>query len=664
MKSQVHAIHQVAEGIIADVLQAYPTIRGLDRDTQRLASLVEDRGLGLFSLDLPHLDKVLLQGLSLGQLILEGPLTRPYSKKIRVPRLFAGLWLRVFDSSGVILTSPDETAIFMLRQIFCLGKKIETPCAPARFNQTIQEYISIEESTRTPTYNWSGSEDLLWEGRPTVSFRDSLADFEFSCPRPGITPEQRLDRLNGSVARLERISARISSGLGFLDPQTFSEELWDRGDRPGVRHGPGAVADRRSREYKFEGFPYWPAKLQKVFPFDAFGVANPSVILEDDFEYPSSDLHPSTLYAVPKTAKGPRLIAAEPTANQWCQQMLLTWLLERLDCIFGDDFITIKDQGPSRRMAMSASVRGELATVDLSSASDRLSCWAVERFFRSNLTVLEAFHAVRSESVHIPYPGFEQTLLLKKFATQGSALTFPVQSILFLGCALASSGEDMTLLDYRHKYKGSVRVFGDDIIVPRHWYADLVDLLHYLGLKVNLDKSFSSGIFRESCGIDAVNGCNVTPTKPRSLRSDGPTSITSLIDTANNLWLSGLWNASKAVESMIPTWVTRLLPLGLKALAVDNIGVGTPTLASFSGYTLSHLAKRRNSSIFVDEVRTLRITSRARRKDVGGTGRLLQYFTERPDFSNPTEWEGGMSTRPRLTMRSGWEPIRTLSPSR
>jgi hypothetical protein len=52
-------------------------------------------------------------------------------------------------------------------------------------------------------------------------------------------------------------------------------------------------------------------------------------------------------------------------------------------------------------------------------------------------------------------------------------------------------------------------VFGDDIVITTEAYALLARVLQELGLVVNLDKSFSNGKFRESCGTDWFSGVNV-----------------------------------------------------------------------------------------------------------------------------------------------------------
>lgn len=550
MKSQANSLLQVAAGVLADIRLAYPQMRGLERDLLRLTSLVKDRGIGVFTLDLPLFDQLLLRGLEESVL----PDTRGFktvSKRVRVPRFASGLWLTVFDKSGVLLPEPDVNSIMFLRQLFCVGKKIELPCSYARTQKVLKEYHNVESGLRNPTLGWDL--DQLDDGHGVdLDFgqdlhRDNLP--LYSDTSNASTADQ--ERLSGLVNRLGHVCDLVATAIGDFDAYSFSEREFARGSGIGVRHGPGAVSDQKGGLFKYGGFPNWPDKLQQMFPIDAFGVLNASQLLDEDFRWPSSHEPPSRLIAVPKTAKGPRLIAAEPMAHQWCQQLLLEFLVQRMGEIFGRDFVTIKDQSPSQKMVISASVSRNLATLDLSSASDRLSCWAIERAWRKNMPFLRYVHACRTRWVRDDLshdgPIFRK---LRKFATQGSALTFPMQSLFFLCCALAVLPKKRTLKEYKRCYGKSVRVFGDDLIVPKHGYADLVLLLHYLELKVNVDKSFHKGYFRESCGQDSYKGYDVTPVKSKSYRSDGPKAVASLVDTANNLFLKGYWNAARVAESI------------------------------------------------------------------------------------------------------------------
>lgn len=580
MKSQANSLLHVAAGVLADIRLAYPQMRGLERDLLRLSSLVKNRGIGVFTLDLPLFDQYLLRGLEESILPDIRGFT-PVSKRVRVPRFASGLWLMVFDKSGVLLPEPDVNAIMFLRQLFCVGKKIELPCSKARIQKTLEEYHNVESRLRSPTLGWELDE--LDDGNGVdLDFGQGLHHSSLPlCGDSSDTSTTDKERLSSLVNRLGHVCDLVATAIGDFDAYSFSEREFARGSGIGVRHGPGAVSDLKGGLFKYGGFPNWPDKLQRMFPLDAFGVLNASQLLEEDFRWPSSHEPPSRLIAVPKTAKGPRLIAAEPLAHQWCQQLMLEFLVQRMGKIFGRDFVTIKDQTPSQKMVISASMRNDLATLDLSSASDRLSCWAIERAWRKNMPFLRHVHACRTRWVRddISHNGpiFRK---LRKFATQGSALTFPMQSLFFLCCALAVLPRKRTLKEYRRCYGRSVRVFGDDIIVPKHGYADLVLLLHYLELKVNVDKSFHKGYFRESCGQDSYRGFDVTPVKSKSYRSDGPKAVASLVDTTNNLYLKGYWNAARNAESIQGDRLRRLPILGVRR---GNYPSGCGDLGPLSG---------------------------------------------------------------------------------
>jgi hypothetical protein len=75
----------------------------------------------------------------------------------------------------------------------------------------------------------------------------------------------------------------------------------------------------------------------------------------------------------------------------------------------------------------------------LKSASDRISCWVIERLFRRSPSLLSALYATRTrwitQSLDKKSP---EACRLRKFSTMGSAVTFPVQTILFSVLAVSS----------------------------------------------------------------------------------------------------------------------------------------------------------------------------------------------------------------------------------
>lgn len=657
MKSLVSIVHTAVEHLLADAARAYPSLRTeFERDKHRLTSLVSNRGLGLFTLDLPSLDGVLTDALEVGRLTLDGPLTRPVSKGIRVPVLFRGLWLRVFDNSGSLRLDADPTAISFLRHIMCFGKKLTLQCTPARNLAAIKEFVDVERTMRRPSLDWESDAPFDRSRLACLSF-GSLREYESDTASPALFEDDR-ERVSEADAylleRLDTICRDVSTRFGLFDPVAYESKRLVDGRPSGTKNGPGAVSDRTAKQEKFH-FAYWPEKLQRVFPIDFFGHSAQSVCRS----YTNLE-HPSKLILVPKTAKTPRLIASEPSYHQWCQQLVLSFLVDGIKDVFKGRFISLEDQSKSHPLVHSASLNRLLATVDLSAASDRLSCWTVERVFAKNLSLLDAFHAVRTRVIGRSRSADIDFAFLRKFSTMGSALTFPVQSIVFTCIALASLPGPARLDDMICRYGDQVRVFGDDIIVPVTGYANLVRLLTLLGLKVNTRKSFSSGYFRESCGFDAFKGYDVTPSKPQSLSSATPVGRKSLIDVSNNLFLNGFWLTSNYLLSLLPEVTQRALPVtGLS----DRAG----GLASFCGTKVDHLRSRYNSRLHRTEVLCTSYTSKVETTQTDGTDystQALHSLHSRkavlPVFASPSRSVLGRVVKAVTRERRSWEVIDTV----
>jgi len=643
MKSQCDVVLSAVLGVIDDasVSCAYP-VKEVERDKLRLLNGSKNRGIGFFTLDLPSLDDVLLQALETGCLRASGPLSRRRSKEDLRPRFLWVLWSRIFDRMGCLLQDPCSTSIAFLRQIFCFGKKLELECSPSRISNTLETYHAIEKEIIPPQLCWE-NDDLGDEiSSSDLSFfnsfgrSDELPLFE----EPGASKKN--PRFLAFLQRLDYVSRVLVSELGTFDPLGPNDFESGR-----FKHGPGAVADARGMHFKYI-FPNWPRKLDGVFPFDWCG----SHTVEPDY-YPSSHEPPSRLLAVPKTAKGPRLIASEPVAHQWCQQKIATWLSKAYDSSLTGMFISLRDQGASQRLVARASALRDLATIDLSSASDRLSCRHVESLLVANCDLLRSVHAVRTRWVVDSMSTPKKFLKIKKFAAQGSALTFPVQSLFFLCVCLASAGayDRKSIL----QLAGRVRVFGDDLIVPNTAYEDTVAFLEMLGLSVNKKKSFSSGFFREACGSDCYRGDDVTPVKPKRLLSLGtPEGCQALVDTINNLWRKGYWRAAKALE--------RTAMSNAFALPIVGPYSGVTGLLSFCGTTTSHLRMRWNKYLQKTEFRVSHLRTKTRMVEQCVSATLLQYFTEAPrhvplGYLWPSETRLGVARKPSSVWTKGWRDL-------
>jgi hypothetical protein len=117
----------------------------------------------------------------------------------------------------------------------------------------------------------------------------------------------------------------------------------------------------------------------------------------------------------------------------------------------------------------------------------------------------------------------------------GSALCFPVESLVFWGIAVATIWK---IVGDRDLAAQKVYVYGDDIIVANDYAEEVMLQLEKCGLKVNTDKSaYGDHFFRESCGVDAWKGFDVTPYRVKKLPPQRPSdggSITAWIKYAEN----------------------------------------------------------------------------------------------------------------------------------
>lgn len=179
--------------------------------------------------------------------------------------------------------------------------------------------------------------------------------------------------------------------------------------------------------------------------------------------------------------------------------------------------VNLNDQTINNRLAREGSVSGELATIDLSSASD-----SVTRTLVMTLLPEEWFDLMddlRSPITLIDGERHENVM----FSSMGNAFTFELESLIFW--ALARS------VAYLLGVKGTISVYGDDIICPRGLYDVFIDVLGFCGFRANARKSFNSGTFRESCGKHWDSGVDVTPFYVKKV----PVDVSDWIHLLNSL---------------------------------------------------------------------------------------------------------------------------------
>jgi len=204
----------------------------------------------------------------------------------------------------------------------------------------------------------------------------------------------------------------------------------------------------------------------------------------------------NSVITVPKNYKTNRTIGKEPCMNVYIQKGIGRCIRKRLKQVGVD----LNDQGRNQQAAFKGSLLGELATMDLSMASDTLAYevvswllpndwwWALEQS-RSPVGVLPSGEIVNYQ----------------KFSSMGNGYTFELESLIFWAITQQVCCPNVNERD------ASVCVYGDDIIVPSIHFETLAEKLRVAGFTPNVKKSFATGPFRESCGMQYYSGSDVTP---------------------------------------------------------------------------------------------------------------------------------------------------------
>lgn len=506
-----------AVDFVLPVYKGLFTDAGLDR---RCFAYLERRSLSegwpFLAARLPALDKSLLKGLSTGQ--LDPPHDFKCLPGERVPRFLRELWTQIFTPTGELLPVGISSPIACqtLRQILGFVYKADVPCTPDLERNAVEQFIATESELSLDLQNLKdGFNDLhLWDHDPLLFSAASLITEVF-----------------GNYSR----------------------------DQLEFRHGPGVTANCPIAD-KFE------APLSQIRSVSEFG-SSFFFNEEDEFERSSryelmthdslfNKRNVASLKLVPKDARGPRIISAEPMENQWVQQGIRSYMyavIEKSPLTAG--LVNFTDQTVNQRMAYAASVTRNWATLDLKEASDRVTCDLVERLFRGVPALLRDFAISRSEATRLPDG---QVLPLVKFAPMGSALCFPVLAMTIWSLLVARFIELGWSKDQASRL---VFVYGDDVIVPSIVASEAIEVLERYLLLVNRDKSFIDSRFAESCGGDYFDGNDVSPKRLRSCPKNkvlGPEAQASLVEVGNELHQLGYDLAAEELYRVVEEECGRL----------------------------------------------------------------------------------------------------------
>jgi len=569
------------ESLWSDIRRLEPDVKGLDRDFVTIKNRFENEGYGFLAVALPALCQALDKGLACGQF------TCPDGFKTivggAIPAFLQGMFCEVFDPvSGLLKDNANSCIVKNLRQVLLIFKKTKL----------------------------GDDANVLLDVKAKAAF--------FECD--GYVQDHVNDPTG--IHYLELVCSYILKDINSTSLRSSR-----------YKHGPGAVAEGLKGNQKWlhlvelikndefdlhsYGFDDFEAILTSLDDREVFNLAD----CERTFNTRASR-STARLISVPKNSTSRRTITVEPAKNQFIQQGLNIVLRDSISrCAILSNCLALTDQSKNQKLALEGSLTDTWATIDLKSASDLLSLKLVKSVFGRHAQFLE--HMIDCRSELIQADDSPQCRILK-FAGMGNALTFPVQSICFAMICIAA----ITRVQYGQRVPSywavkrasrCIRVFGDDIIIKSEYAHQCVDWLTAFGLKVNVDKSYLKGNFKESCGVDAFRGVDVTPLYVRhrpDLPSRDPDVIASLVAASNHMWLQCLYSTSACLKDEVERRIKKRLPL---------VGRDSGTLGWHSRLD-AMTATRWNHSLHRLETHAYALTPLKRRDRLNGYAALLKFF--------------------------------------
>lgn len=559
-----------------------------ERDWKTILHRVEQEGLSFLTITLPQFSSDFEACLE--KRSVDPTLFRGFRKRGSIPAFLSGMIGLLFSSEDGRLhdvpprSVPFSTVVDSVRQICRTFAKVRLECSPRRVAAAIQGFKQTELDLKVHQYPKSDlrSFDLvsgfLWD--------DVVRDFNPFHILPA--------------------------------------------------HGPGTTSQGITGNRKFL-WREWSLRLDRYFPFVGFAYPVGSNPLEQppskEFDLVRfvglEDESPARVIVVPKTLKSPRIIAAEPVHNMYIQQGLARWLMPRIQSRRGlEGHVNFTDQSINQRLAIASSASGEFATLDLKEASDRVPLSLAYRMFKASPDFIRCILACRSRKAKLPTG--EVLKPLRKFASMGNALCFPVESAYFYTLSVLALLKANNLpVTRRNVFKMGrlVYVYGDDLIVPSKHVVSVVDCLQSFGCKVNANKSFWNGNFRESCGADAYDGVRVNPVYVRELLPNDRRQVDRIVSgvaTANLFNEKGYWRTSDYLFKRIEK-VTGKLPF---------VPPHCPVLGRVTDYDWLYPKGRINRRIQSREIRGWVVTPVRRTDELDGLAALTKSLLS-------LEWMGG-----------------------
>jgi len=657
----------------------------------KVSRRLRSEGLSFITVAMPRLAKAFEKAIAGGTPLnstKQGFKALPGSE---LPIFMGEFFQQVLDKDGTLLPNPCSKSVRVIREFLCLWYKYELPYTDEKEQKIVEAFKKAEDEIRTFTpmlgslrawFDESTNEfaperrylNQTWKrlgeyrrGSDVDLLRSRRGSHKSPQPVPGdpcpcglgctrlaarITSESRrqgeCERLHLPALQLrddgtgtnplEKGVAPESAGSFKLPSsecyasyillvrraRSLLSVLFSVFDPTDIypRHGPGAVATKQRLWEKYQ-WSNIASGITDLYPIDAYFSASTGHVCDTyaDFDLLGTESFPARVILVPKDSRGPRLISCEPVDYQWVQQGLGKAIVRHVERHQLTKLnVHFTDQGPNRMQALDGSYTGDDATLDLKEASDRISLDLVRLLFPEKLVAY--LEACRTSSTVLPD---KSILPLQKYAPMGSCLCFPVLALTVWAILAAGAPDEDT--------RKRILVYGDDVIVPTAYAGNAIEQLESFGLLVNRDKSCTSGLFRESCGMDAFQGDDVTPVRIRTVWSSEPRAnvYTSWIAYANSFYDRQYYQVYNTIVEALESVYG---PIPDESL----VGTSAPSLRAAPEY--HGMIKRRFNCDFKDESLQklqyrVRVTHSPPVKHImPGWSMLLRYFAESANAKN------------------------------
>jgi len=590
------------------------------RDIINAAAREKTEGFSFFTITLPAFAKDFDKALDLER--VDPSHFVGFRRRGKTPIFLGGFFDLVFSrETGVILDEPSILAVGAIRQITRLMSKVELQCSERRTSAAFARYVEIDQELEASMDAISRREIVAFGQMAARLFGDVF---------------HRMDNLHSNGALIPK------HGSGATADRLLGNEKYD------LRTTSDDVRTGQSRT-KW----YWRLEHGGFHAVD-FLLPNSRhwKLLEGvEFLSPREEI-PVKVVSVPKTQSTPRIIAEEPTCMQYAQQSVLEPLIQA----FGEDelireFIDPHHQEPNQIMARKGSLTGKLATLDLSEASDRVAAELVWEMAAYSESIQDMLFATRSRYARVPGHG---VIHLTKYASMGSALCFPVEEMVFLTIIFlaleAHAGRRLRRADIK-RFAGRVRIFGDDIIVPADTASIVSQYLETYGLKVNANKSYWNGKFRESCGKEYYRGYDVSVVKLRALppaNDQDARGVISLVSFRNQLDQAGFVDTVEKIDEYLLKVLKGHFPW---------VRETSPVLGRVDHHGGFYEVAKMSTGTQVPLVRGYQVRSLLPKNSLDGEGALLKHFLKRSELPFADRKHLERSGRPQVVgIKLGYGP--------